>query len=144
MVLTAPGTSGQIFRSNGASAPAWATQNTAVSLVVDGNGAPFSTGVKAYLQIPFAATITAVTLLADQTGSVVVDIWKDTYANFPPTVADSICGASKPTITASNKYTDSTLTGWTTSITANDVLAFNIDSVTSITKLTISLTLARA
>lgn len=144
IVLTAPGTSGQLLRSNGASAPAWASQSTAVSLVVDGNGAPFSTGVKAYLQIPFAATITAVTLLADQTGSVVVDIWKDTYANFPPTVADTICAAAKPTITASNKYTDSTLAGWTTSIAANDILAFNIDSVTSITRLTISLTVVRS
>ena len=143
LVLTTPGVSGQLLRSSGTAA-AWATQNTVAAVIVDGNGAPFSTGVKAYLQIPFAATITSVTLLADQTGSVVVDVWKDTYANFPPTVADSICGASKPTITASNKYTDSTLTGWTTGITANDVLAFNIDSVTSITKLTISLTLARA
>jgi len=144
IVLTAPGTSGQLLRSNGASAPAWASQSTAVSLVVDGNGAPFSTGVKAYLQIPFVATITSVTLLADQTGSVVVDIWKDTYANFPPTVADTICAAAKPTITASNKYTDSTLAGWTTSIAANDILAFNIDSVTSITRLTISLTVVRS
>ena len=143
IVLTAPGTSGQLLRSNGASAPAWASQSTAVSLVVDGNGAPFSTGVKAYLQIPFAATLTAVTLLADQTGSVVVDIWKDTYANFPPTVADTICAAAKPTITANNKYTDSTLTGWTTSIAANDILAFNVDSVISITRLTISLTVVR-
>jgi len=144
IVLTAPGAVGQLLRSNGSSAPAWATQNTAASLVVDGNGSPFSTGVKAYLQIPFAAVITSVTLLADQTGSVVVDIWKDTYANFPPTVADSICGGNKPAISGGVKYTDSILSGWTTPIAANDILAFNIDSVTSITKLTISLTLARS
>jgi hypothetical protein len=95
------------------------------------------------VQVPFAATITSVTLLADQTGSVVLNIWKDTFANFPPTVADSICGSSKPTISSSNKYTDSTLTGWTTSIAANDILAFNVESVLNFTKLTITLNLVR-
>lgn len=143
LVLTPVGTSGQLLRSNASSAPTWASQSVAASIVIDGNGAPFSTGVKAYLQIPFNATITSVTLLAGQTGSVVVDIWKDTYANFPPTVADSICSAAKPTITSGDKYTDSTLTGWTTTINANDILAFNIDSVTNLIKLTVSLTLVR-
>jgi len=143
LVLTTVGTSGQLLRSNAASAPTWDSQATAASIVIDGNGAPFSTGVKAYLQVPFNATITAVTLLAGQTGSVVVDIWKDTYANYPPTVADSICGSSKPTITSFDKYTDSTLTGWTKTIVADDILAFNIDSVTNLIKLTISLTLVR-
>ncbi len=141
--LTATPTTTGMVLTGGPSTISFQTQVVAASVIIDGNGAPFSTGIKAYLQIPFNATITSVTLLADQTGSVVVDIWKDTYANYPPTVADSICGASKPTITSSNKYTDSTLTGWTKAITANDVLAFNIDSVTSIVKLTISLTLAR-
>ncbi len=143
LVLTPVGTSGQLLRSNAGSAPTWASQSTAASIVIDGNGAPFSTGVKAYLQIPFNATITSATLLAGSTGSVVVDIWKDTYANFPPTVADSICSAAKPTITSGDKYTDSTLTGWTTTVNANDILAFNVDSVTNLIKLTISLTLVR-
>lgn len=138
----APTTTGMVLVGDPSSV-GFQTQSVAASIVIDGNGAPFSTGVKAYLQIPFNATITAVTLLAGQTGSVVVDIWKDTYANYPPVAADSICGASKPTITASNKYTDSTLTGWTTTITANDILAFNVDSVTDLIKLTISLTLVR-
>jgi hypothetical protein len=144
IALSAAGSVGQVLVSGGASAPTWSNLATAASIILDGNGAPFTTGVKAYLQIPFNATITSVTLLADQTGSVVVDIWKDTYANFPPTVADTICGGSKPTISSNIKYTDSTLTGWTKTITANDILAFNIDSVTNIVKLTISLTLARS
>jgi hypothetical protein len=144
LLLTSVGTSGQVLQSTGSSAPTWSGLAATASIILDGNGAPFTTGVKAYLQIPFNATISSVTLLADQTGSVVIDIWKDTYANFPPTVADSICGASKPTITSGIKYTDSTLTGWATSITANDILAFNVDSVTSIVRLTISLTLQRS
>jgi hypothetical protein len=141
--FTAVGTPGFVLRSNGTAAPTWTAQTGAVALVVDGNGAAFSSGLKGFVQVPFAATITSVTLLADQTGSVVLNIWKDTFANFPPTVADSICGSSKPTISSSNKYTDSTLTGWTTSIAANDILAFNVESVLNFTKLTITLNLVR-
>jgi hypothetical protein len=91
------------------------------------------------IQVPFNCTINSVTLLAAQTGSIVIDIWKDTYANFPPTVADSICASAKPTITASNKSTDSTLTGWTKTVTAGDVLYFNVDSVTTIKNVVLTL-----
>ncbi len=141
--LTDVGVAGQVLRSNAGAAPTWQSVTGSVSVVVDGNGAAFASGIKGYVQIPFAATITAVTLLGDTTGSVVVDIWKDSFANYPPTSADSICASARPTISSGNKYTDSTLTGWTKSLAANDVLAFNIVSVLSFTKLTISLTIVR-
>ena len=38
----------------------------------------------------FACTINNVTLLADVAGAIVLDIWKDAYANFPPVVGDKI------------------------------------------------------
>ena len=31
-------------------------------------------------------------------GSIVIDVWKDTYANFPPIVADTITASAKPTL----------------------------------------------
>jgi hypothetical protein len=73
----------------------------------------------------------------------VVDIWKDTYGNYPPTVGDSITAAAKPTITSSNKGQSSTLTGWNTSINSGETLRFNIDSVTDINTLTIVLKITR-
>jgi len=78
-------------------------------------------------------------VLADQTGSIVVDIWKDSYANFPPTDADSITASAPPTISSAQKSQDSTLTGWTTSISAGDILAFNVDSCSTIARVTLSL-----
>lgn len=117
-----------------------ATPISAIGFGIDGGGAVIATGVAGNgLLIPFACTINAVTLLADQTGSIVVDIWKDTYANYPPTVADSICASAKPTISAALKSEDTTLTGWTKSIAAGDVLRFNVDSVSSIQRLTLVL-----
>jgi hypothetical protein len=111
-----------------------------VTVTIGDGSTVLTTGAKKiYVQIPYDGTITAATLLADQSGSVVVDIWKDTYANFPPTVADTITAAAKPTLSGAIKSTDSTLTGWTTSITAGDILEFNIDSVATIQKLIVIL-----
>lgn len=92
--------------------------------------------------IPIACTITAVTVLLSGIGSCVIDVWRDSYANYPPTVADSICGGNKPTISAGNKYSDSTLTGWTTALSAGDILIFKLDSASgSFAAASITLTL---
>lgn len=112
---------------------------TSITFIIDGGGAAITTGQKGHLEIPFACTIQQVTMMADQSGSIVVDIWKDTYANFPPTDIDSITSTTPPTISAAQKSQDSTLTGWTTSIAAGDILAFNVDSAATITRVTISL-----
>jgi len=100
--------------------------------------------MKGYLEIPFACTITQATLLADQSGAIVVNIYKDTYANFPPVVGDKITASAPPTIAASGvKSQDATLTGWTTGIDAGDVLGFNVDSCATITRVTLSLKVTR-
>ena len=110
-----------------------------LTFVIDGGGSAITTGQKGHLHIPFNCVITQATLLADQTGSIVIDIWKDGYGFFPPTDADSITASAPPTISSAQKSQDSTLTGWTTYIYANDVLAFNVDSCTAITRVTLSL-----
>lgn len=110
-----------------------------ITYVIDGGGSAITTGIKGDFSVPAGCTISSVTALADQTGSIVVDIWKDTYANYPPTDADSITSAAPVTISSATKSTDSTLTGWTTSISAGDILRFNVDSVSTITRLTIEI-----
>jgi len=110
-----------------------------ITFIIDGGGSVITTGQKGHLEIPFACTINQVTMLADQPGSIVVDIWKEIYTYFPPTDADSITASAPPTISSAQKSKDSTLTGWTTAIDAGDILAFNVDSCTTITRVTISL-----
>lgn len=117
-----------------------ALKTRAITLAIDGGGSAISTGIKADIYVPYACTITAVTMLADQSGSIVVDIWKDAYANYPPTIADTITASAKPTISTATKSTDSTLTGWTTSISAGDTLRFNVDSAATVTRLQLALT----
>ena len=95
-------------------------------------------------EMPFAGSISEVRLFADQTGSIVLDLWKDTYNNFPPTVADSICGSAKPTLSSASKYRDTTLSGWTTNFNVGDVVRVNVDSASTLTRVTLALRLDRS
>lgn len=76
-------------------------------------------------------------------GSCVVDIWRDATANFPPTVADTITASAKPTISSDDSYSDSTLTGWSKSCAAGDVLRFHLDSTSSFTRISVFLVLRK-
>lgn len=136
------GTTGGLVKT---AANTWELNNftTAIIFEKDNNGNVLSTGILGDCQVPFACTITGATMLVDQTGSAVVDVWKDTYANYPPTDADSITASAPPTISAGTKTTDTTLTGWTTSISAGDTLRFNLDSVSAVTRVTVIIQVKR-
>ena len=114
-----------------------------VGITIDGGGSAITTGTKGYVECPYAGTIVAATLLLDQSGSIVIDVWKDTYANYPPTDADSITAAAPPTVSTATKSQDTTLTGWTTSISAGDIFGFNVDSITTATRATLILKINR-
>lgn len=60
-------------------------------------------------------------------------------SNYPPTVADSICASAKPTLSSAIKSQDSTLVGWTTALAADDILAFNVESVSSVKRVRLDL-----
>lgn len=106
-------------------------------ITIDGAGSAISTGIKTDVVIPFNMNINSWTLVADQTGSIVIDVWKDTYSNYPPTVSKSIAGSEKPTLSASLKNQDLSLSTWTSSISSGDIVRFNVDSISSITKVTL-------
>lgn len=116
-----------------------------LGITIDGGGSVITTGVKGFVSCPFSGTITKARVLSTDasvtSGSIVVDVWKDTYANYPPTNADSITASAPPTISSAVKSEDATLTGWTTSVTSGDVFGFNVDSVTSLTRVVVELTI---
>ncbi|RAZ90164.1 hypothetical protein DPM33_15155 [Mesorhizobium hawassense] len=131
-------TTGKLIKDGGVSVAGLQTRE--LFFLIDGGGAAITTGIKGDLPpMPFACTILDVTLLADQSGSIVIDIWKDTYANFPPTIADTIVASAKPTLSSATKSQDSTLTGWTTAVAAGDILRFNVDSAATLTRVTLGL-----
>src|SRR5690606_39452399 len=114
------------------------------SVIIDGGGTTITTGVKFDLEVPYNALITGWDIFGDQTGSIVVDIWQDTYANFPPTNADSITTSEEPTLSSASKNQDTSLNsgnGW--AVTQGRVLRFNVDSVTTVERVTICLKVTR-
>jgi hypothetical protein len=115
-----------------------------VSFLIDGGGVALAAGLKGWYQVPVAGTIVAARLVADTTGSAVVDLWKEVYGSLPATVADTITAAAKPTLASAQKYQDTTLTGWTTAVAAGDWIYVNLDSISGIVVLAVALTIRRA
>jgi hypothetical protein len=108
---------------------------------IDGGGVDIVAGQRIDFEMPFAGTVTRWTIVADVAGSAVVDILRSTYANFP-TMA-SISGTEKPTLSSAQKGQDTALTTWTTAIAAGDILRANVDSATSVKRLTVTLWITR-
>lgn len=112
---------------------------TAIVYVIDGGGCTITTGSKGDLVIPFACTITEWTLLADQQGSINVNILKAAYGSYPPTTANSITGSAAVSITNGTNNQSTALTGWTTAVAANDTLRFVVGSASTIRRATLTL-----
>lgn len=110
----------------------------AVGIVIDGGGSVITTGVKGDLYVPFACTITASTLIADQTGSVVLNVLLSASYATTPTV--SIVASAPPTLAAAAAAQDTTLAGWTVSVSAGSRLRVTVTSVSTITRLGLTLT----
>lgn len=138
------GTSGALKKTG---ANQWTLDDltTSINFIRDTGNAnvSLSPGVLGDVQVDFSCVITGVVLLANTNGSCVVDIWKNTFNNFPPTDEDSITGDSRPTLSNTNKYSDTTLSGWTTNIAAGDILRFNLVSVSNISRILIKLRVKR-
>ena len=113
-----------------------------VGIVLDGGGSAITTGIKSDLIMPYAMQINSWTVVGDQTGSLVIDVWKSTAATFPPTSSNTIIGAGiYPNITGSSAISQSsTLAGWTsTTLNSGDIVRFNVASASLVTKATLSL-----
>lgn len=114
-----------------------------LQIIIDGGGVAITTGVKADLVVPYNCTVLGWDIFGNASGSIVVDVWKDTYANFPPTVADTITGTEKPTLSSAAKNQDTSLSSWTTTLSRNEILRFNVDSAATVTRVTLSLRVKR-
>lgn len=85
-------------------------------------------GEQAWVRVPYNSNIVGWELTADSSGSAQIDIWKDTFANFPPTNANTITGGNEPELSTQQTNSDDILTSWTTSVNEGDYLLANVDS----------------
>lgn len=117
--------------------------NSGFVVSILGNAYPIDTGVKAAIPVPFDCEIVEVTLLADEPGDVVADLWVTDYGSYPPGPGDSITSATPPTLTGAFKTTDTALTGWTTTLNAGDVIFVYVDTVSGIGWLSVGVRVQR-
>ena len=111
---------------------------TAITLTIDGGGSAITAGALGkFPTVPYSGEIESVEVAADQTGSIVIDVWK--AADAIPTDTNSITGSNPATLSTAQRSQDETLTGWTTSISAGDVLGFEVDSVSTVQEVTLTI-----
>lgn len=115
-----------------------------IAIILDGGGAALASGAKVWTQVDYNFTILAVTILADQSGSAPLSIDVCSYSSFDasthPGSGDSIVASAPPSLSSATKYTDSTLTGWTTGFTGSNVISLRATgAATSITRVTMIL-----
>lgn len=113
------------------------TNKRAITVLIDGQGIPPTTGSKGFVRIPYNGVITGWSITGNVSGSCVIDVKKCSYANYPTTA--SIAGSEKPTLSSVIKNQDLNLTTWTTSLTAGDWVEIYLVSVSTLTKIFLSI-----
>jgi hypothetical protein len=97
-----------------------------VPLIVDGGGAVITTGIKHYaIEIPFSGTIVEWRLFSDLSCTAEIDVWSDTYANYPPDVTDTIWGGTEPATSGGTKAEG---TGLSIAVSAGAVWRVNVSA----------------
>jgi hypothetical protein len=113
-----------------------------VGASLDGGGSALTTSSVAYVVVPFACTITGYNVLVD-TGTISVDVWKIASGTAIPTVSNTILtGGYLAVATGTVHIVSGTTLFTTTAITANDIVGFNIQAVSSATKVTVEVVCA--
>ena len=108
-----------------------------------GGGVPPSTGVEQDVVLPFTGTLTGWQIAADRVGSATIDVWMAAWTSYPPTSANDITGGTPPALASAASAESTSLTGWTTAITAGDVMRFQLAAVATVTRVLLVLTYTR-
>jgi hypothetical protein len=115
-----------------------------ITCVMNGLGSVLKPNLKAYVKIENDAVIESWSAYGDgNIGYLVVDVWKCNEASFPPTIAGTIAGTNLPTIVGAKAATSIDMTTWTTQISANDYIGFNVNSCSTFTNASITLKISK-
>lgn len=123
------------------------TATGSLTILFDGQGGVISTGQKGgFITVPYNCTIIGWDIVSSNgttgaavVGSIVVDVWQDSFANFPPTVADTIFG-TKPSLSSQSK---NSATGLNISLIKDYKLGAYVDSCTTCTLVNLSFTIIK-
>jgi hypothetical protein len=96
------------------------------------SGSPALVADTAYITVPHACTIAAWNITVNA-GTATFDIWKVATGTAIPTSSNSITASAQPAISTGTAIHSTTLTGWTTSVSANDIVGINLKIVSTAT-----------
>ncbi|MGD9713400.1 MAG: hypothetical protein AB7V46_15235 [Thermomicrobiales bacterium] len=114
-----------------------------VSVPIDGGGSTIGTGVRARVLSPADGIIAGWRMMADQVGSVVLNLWEREHPNVPSVAQQITGGSEKPTLSAAQAAEDLSLNGgagW--AIHDGYHLWVNVESATTVTYVTLGLLIA--
>jgi hypothetical protein len=104
----------------------------------DGGGATLTAGATGYFTVPFACTIAAWNIVVDA-GTATVDVWKIATGTAIPTISNTITASATPAISTGTAIHSTTLTGWTVSVSTNDIIGINLKVVSTATFVNLTL-----
>lgn len=94
----------------------------------DTAGSALTSGSIVYFTVAYACTISAWNATVDA-GTVTFDVWKIATATVIPTVTNTITASALPAIASGTALHSTTLTGWTTTVSANDIFGIQLKTV---------------
>jgi hypothetical protein len=114
--------------------------STYLGTTFDGMGAVVLVNTRTYFRMPAAGGINAWSIVAEGTSpTCTLDIWKIANGTALPTVANTITASAKPELTTGNAVKSTTLTGWTTNFSLDDIFCVNVDACSAATKISLVL-----
>ncbi len=115
---------------------------TTISMTIDGQGSAIVAGSTRSITVPFQCVISSWSVVADASGSLAVHLASSTFNNYP--TITNITGAGNGPSLSSQSKRGAAVSGWTqTTIDAGSVLAFVVDSASTVKWATIVLWVIR-
>jgi len=107
---------------------------------IEGGGSAITVGTKGTIEVPYDFTIGGWTMIADQSGSANVDLWSRDYSTTLPTQANSVTDNIGMTISTATANQSTTISNWRMDkINAGNVITYNVQSCSTITRLMVNL-----
>lgn len=102
-----------------------------IGITIDGSGSAPVAGSKGYVTVPFTGTIAKWYLVSDISGSCIIDVKRS---------ASSIVGAGNLPTLSSTQSGNAAPASWTSvAITKGDIIEFNLNSATTLTRVNLVL-----